>query len=32
MQIGVINALREDRQDSIFAHVQQFGLKTCQPQ
>ena len=30
MQIGVMNALREDRQDSIFEHVQQFGLKTCQ--
>lgn len=30
MQIGVINGLRPEREDSIFARVQHLGLKTCQ--
>jgi len=30
MEIGIINGLRKEREDAIFARVQQFGLKTCQ--
>lgn len=30
MEIGVINGLRKERENAIFAHVQAFGLKTCQ--
>lgn len=30
MEIGVVNSLRKDREDAIFAHVEQFGLPVCQ--
>lgn len=30
MEMGVVNRLRTEREDAIFAHVQAFGLKTCQ--
>lgn len=30
MEIGVLNPLRTDRADDLFAYVTQFGLKTCQ--
>jgi len=30
MEIGVVTSMRKDREDALFAHVQQFGLTVCQ--